>query len=151
VFNEARDSSTPTSEYTSQIRQLLAAQPDRLRDIVTLLCAIAFADGEFHQAEEHIIRKIATEFRLSDRDFQSCRATFRATHGSTTEDAYEVLGVPRSSTDAEVRAAHRRLAKEYHPDILRSKGLADDFQEFARQKMSAINDAWEAVKTERGL
>ncbi len=151
VFNEARDSSTPTSEYTIQIRQLLATQPDRLRDIVKLLCAIAFADGEFHPAEEHIIREISGELGLSENDFQSCKATFRATHGSTTEDAYEVLGVPRTATDAEVKAAHRRLAKDYHPDILRSKGLADDFQEFARQKMTAINEAWETVKNERSL
>ncbi len=151
VFNQARDSATPTAEFASQVRQLLAGQPDRLHDIITLLCAIAFADGEFHAKEEEIIREIAFELGLNDRDFQSCKATFQATHGATTVDAYEVLGVPHSATDAEVKAAHRRLAKEYHPDILSSKGLADDFQDFARQKMAAINEAWDAVKKERGL
>ena len=151
VFNQARDSATATSEFTSQVRQLMSGQPDRLRDIITLLCAIAFADGEFHSREEEIIREIAFELGLTDHDFQSCKATFQATHGIASVDAYKVLGVPHSASDAEVKAAHRRLAKEYHPDILRSKGLADDFQDFARKKMAAINEAWDAVKKERGL
>ena len=31
-------------------------------------------------------------------------------------DPYRVLGLGREATVAEVRAAHRRLAKRYHPD-----------------------------------
>ena len=31
-------------------------------------------------------------------------------------DPYEVLGLERGATDAEVRAAHLRLAKKHHPD-----------------------------------
>ncbi len=31
-------------------------------------------------------------------------------------DPYRALGVPRGATDAEIKAAHRKLAKRYHPD-----------------------------------
>ncbi|MFO1539607.1 MAG: J domain-containing protein [Chloroflexota bacterium] len=31
-------------------------------------------------------------------------------------DPYRALGVPRGATDAQVKAAHRRLAKRWHPD-----------------------------------
>jgi hypothetical protein len=31
-------------------------------------------------------------------------------------DPYRALGVSRSATDAEIKAAHRKLAKRYHPD-----------------------------------
>ena len=41
--------------------------------------------------------------------------------------------------------------REYHPDVLQSKGLPEDFSEFASKKMSAINDAWSVVREERGL
>ena len=33
------------------------------------------------------------------------------------EDPYEILGVKRDATEAAIRAAYRKLAKRYHPDV----------------------------------
>ncbi len=151
VFNRARDSATPASEFAQQLRQVFWGQTDRLRDVVTILLMVAFADGKLHAAEEALLRSISSDMGLSDADYQSCKATFMASSGVSDMDPYAVLGVPAQASDAEVRGAHRRLVREYHPDVFESKGLPEDFKEFASKKMSTINEAWSAVREERGL
>ena len=32
-------------------------------------------------------------------------------------DPYEVLGISQNATDDEIKAAYRKLAKQYHPDL----------------------------------
>jgi molecular chaperone DnaJ len=44
-------------------------------------------------------------------------------------DYYEVLGLTRGASADEIRAAYRRLAKEYHPDINKSEGAEERFKE----------------------
>ena len=35
----------------------------------------------------------------------------------TNRDYYEVLGVGRNASDDEIKAAFRKLARQYHPDV----------------------------------
>ena len=34
----------------------------------------------------------------------------------TTTDLYKLLGVPREATQDDIRKAHRKLVRKYHPD-----------------------------------
>ncbi|MBR6739552.1 MAG: J domain-containing protein [Clostridia bacterium] len=60
-------------------------------------------------------------------------------------DPYKVLGVSRNASDEEIRAAHRALAKKYHPDNYVNNPLAD----LAAEKMKEINAAYEQIQNER--
>ena len=44
-------------------------------------------------------------------------------------DYYKVLGISRSSSPEEVKSAHRRLAREHHPDLSQEEGAAERFNE----------------------
>ena len=149
IFNQARDSDIPAEDFARQIRQILGHQPARMRDIVSLLASVAMADGSLHPAEERLIRSIANELGLSSRDYDEAMAMFNPT--ASVDAAYATLGIEPSATDIEVKKAYRKLAKEYHPDVLASKGMSDDFKKFAEDKMKAINTAYAAVEEARGM
>ncbi len=149
IFNEARDSTIPAEEFARQIRQLMGHRQDRLRDLISLLMMIAMADGHFHPAEETMIRSIAASMGLRDSDYEASAAMFNPGHN--LDASYSVLGVTESSTDHEVKKAYRNLAREYHPDVLASKGMSNEFTTFAEDKMKSINAAYEEVKKARGM
>ncbi len=56
---------------------------------------------------------------------------------SAKRDYYEVLGVPRSATEDDLRKAFRRLARQYHPDVSKEPGAETRFKE--------INEAYEVL------
>ena len=55
------------------------------------------------------------------------------------QDYYQTLGVSKNATEAEIKSAYRKLAKEYHPD--HNQGNKD-----AEEKFKAINEAYEVLK-----
>ncbi|MBE7048189.1 MAG: J domain-containing protein [Ruminococcaceae bacterium] len=57
------------------------------------------------------------------------------------KDPYEVLGVPKTATQEEIKKAYRKLAKQYHPDNYANNPLAD----LAAEKFKEINEAYECL------
>lgn len=47
------------------------------------------------------------------------------------KDFYQVLGVSKGATDAEIKSAYRKLARTHHPDIDKSAGAAEKFKEIS--------------------
>ena len=56
-------------------------------------------------------------------------------------DPYQILGVPETASDEEVKRAYRELARKYHPDNYHDNPLAD----LAQEKMKDINAAYEQI------
>jgi curved DNA-binding protein len=54
------------------------------------------------------------------------------------KDYYETLGVSRTASDAEIKKAFRKLAREHHPDVAKDKKKAEE-------KFKEINEAYEVL------
>uniref|UniRef100_A0A3Q2QTH9 DnaJ homolog subfamily C member 25 n=1 Tax=Fundulus heteroclitus TaxID=8078 RepID=A0A3Q2QTH9_FUNHE len=63
-----------------------------------------------------------------------------------TEVCYDVLGVSREASKAEIARAYRQLARRYHPDRYRAEKPGDE--EAAHQKFLLIATAYETLKDE---
>lgn len=59
---------------------------------------------------------------------------------ATKRDYYEVLGVSKGATEAEIKSAFRKKAKEFHPDLNKDDpSAADKFKE-AQEAYSVLSD-----------
>lgn len=55
------------------------------------------------------------------------------------KDPYSILGVGRGATEAEVKAAYKKLAKKYHPDINKEAGAEEKFKEASAAYQSIVD------------
>lgn len=55
-------------------------------------------------------------------------------------DYYEILGVPRTASNDDLKAAFRRLARQYHPDVNKDKDAEERFKEI-NEAYAVLSDA----------
>ena len=84
----------------------------------------------------------------SRRTTRGAWRSWRPSPPSSTSTHFEVLGLERASTEAQVKEAYFRLARRFHPDVHHDPALAD-----LRDKIEAIfvrlGEAYEVLRNPR--
>ena len=113
--------------------------------ILHFLFGIAQADGSVSKSEVSKLQNIASYLRLNQYDFNSIKAMFV----KDANNAYKILEIDKTATNAEVKKAFRTMAKKYHPDKLQH--MDEAYQKGAQEKFQKVQEAYETIQKERGF
>jgi DnaJ like chaperone protein len=143
ILRDLLNQNIPVTEVCQQIRKNMD-HPSRLQ-LVHFLFGIADADGQVHETEHQLIKHIAQQMGISQKDYESLESMFVA----NTDAAYKILEVESTATDEELKKAYRRMAVKFHPDKVHY--LGEEIQKAAHEKFQKVNEAWEIIKKQRGI
>jgi DnaJ like chaperone protein len=147
VFNEAKNSQYAIEDFADQLYGAIQTQPALVVSFFDLLFKIAAADGRLHPAEENALKSIKLIFRLSDRQYDDIKAVYF----QELDKHYKMLKcTPESSID-EIKSNYKKLVKDFHPDKIMSKGLPEEFIEFAEGRFREIQESYEKIARERNF
>ncbi len=146
LFNQARRDARGFEPYARQIARLFRHNPAVLEELLGGLFHIARADRKITPDELDYLAKVAEIFGFDEDDWARIRAS---NMGPDASDPYEILGVSHTASDEEIKAAHRRLVVENHPDKLVAEGLPQEFIDLANEKLATINAAYDRIRARR--
>ena len=132
-----------------------------LETLYELLWDVVSQSPEVSEEKLDVLKTAERMLYLPLGTFERCRQEFLSGGRASDEDdsnaglcleqAYQELGCTGGESSEELKSRYREMAKQYHPDILISKGLPKELMDVARRKIVRINEAWEIVKRERQI
>ena len=147
IFNEAMDSPYSIDDFAGQLYLMSSRRPVILLSFMDLLFKLAAADGKLHKNEEATLLRIRDVFRISEQQYSNIKSNYF----NNIERYYKVLNCAPSDSDQEVKSSYKKLVKDFHPDTVISKGLPEEFVQFATERFQEIQDAYERIRKERAL
>lgn len=148
LFDEARTSPGGYEPHAARLAQVFQKQPHILEEILAGLFYIAIADApRLSRAELLFLRRIAVMFSFSESDFEriAARVGLRlktAPPPPKHDSAYDVLGLPTTASEKDIKRTYRALIRKHHPDKLLAAGLAPEEVAKATERMKRINAAY---------
>jgi DnaJ like chaperone protein len=150
LFDQARDDEAGFESYATQLGEAFEDNRGVLEDVLSALYNIARADGPVNAREQDFLARVHRRFGLAQDSWERAKGSVPRP-AADAPDPYAVIGVAASASDAEIRAAWKKLMRENHPDSLASRGVPAEFITRATDKVAQINAAWDRIKRERGL
>jgi DnaJ like chaperone protein len=116
--------------------------------IIHFLFGVSASDNEIHPSEIELINRIAGYLNVNQYDFESIKSMFLTKGSANSLDKwFAILEIDKSSSDADIKKAHRKMVIKYHPDKL--QGVSDDIVKLAEEKFLLVQKAYENIMKSR--
>jgi DnaJ like chaperone protein len=149
IFRKAKDDPHTAADYLNQLATILQYNPQIAMTFLMALHAVAQADGFIHPNEREILLQAERAFRLRQGTVDAMLGGAPLTRAVAVDQAYKALECTPDMSDEEIKKVYRRKCLEYHPDKLASKGLPDEFMQYAHEQLAKINEAYDTIKKAR--
>jgi DnaJ-domain-containing protein 1 len=137
-LNAAKDDPPSLEDAAAPFR---GAEPDVCEGVFAFLVEVATIDGVFEESERAFLVAFG---RMLPIDEDRILDALGDTERGQLDQCCQALELEPGAEWTEVKKAYRRLAGEYHPDKVAT--LPKDFQQYATDKMKAINAAYAALR-----
>ncbi len=143
ILRDILKQSIPVEEISRQIGTHMDYS-SRLQ-LVHFLIGVSKADGRVSDSEIKMVERIAYHMGISSSDMNSIMAMFK----NNMNSAYQILEIEKNASDDDVKKAYKKMAVKYHPDKVAY--LGDDVKNKAKEKFQKLQEAYEKIKTTRGM
>lgn len=174
IFQNAFRSASSFQYDAAQFYEIHKTQPEALESMLIYLFELAATDGEVSPAEERLLETAAQLFNIEQEKYFNIKLHFQPhlkkqyeqssnqqkqqynsnssySQTSISDDYYKILGCKRTDSASTIKQQYRKLVSDYHPDKIVAKDLPEDFMKFANEKFKAIQEAYQAIKNEKGF
>jgi DnaJ like chaperone protein len=170
---------SPDFDLEDSVQKLVTAvgnQPHLLRAFLELQVRAALEGVDMQGAARDVIFRLAELLDISRLELAHMEAVLRLRReqfrqgngqgqrqgsgtgsqspprsGMQLDAAYQILEVDPKATNADVQKAYRRQLSKHHPDKLKANGLPESMLEHAKQRTQQIIEAYELIKSARGM
>lgn len=157
-FTRGKDDGLDIAAEMQALRTACGAQPGILRTFleIQLRFALAGSDlaGNARRRLGHAAQLLGFDAPALARIEAALRgggSTSGSDHAARTAAAYQALESEPSATNEQLTRNYRRLMSRHHPDKLKANGLPDSMLEHAKQRTQQIREAYELLRTQRGI
>lgn len=162
LFTQGKAREFPLEATLQRLRRSCSDRPDVVRMFIQIQLQAALWSGSFNPAARHVMARVAASLGVSAYEVVQMEALLRMQQSSRqppearpkvdkVSQAYEVLGVTRDASDAEVTKAYRRLMNQNHPDKLVARGLPESMMKVAAEKTRQVRAAYEVLRDARAM
>ncbi|MDH5612909.1 MAG: co-chaperone DjlA [Gammaproteobacteria bacterium] len=154
LFEEGKNPEFPIDAILLQFKKECHRRRNLIQMFLEIQIAIAMSDGQLHPKEKQLIYHIGQQLGFAhtqiDQLFRFATGSAHTQHKTfSLDDAYAILGIKPSDSDAEIKKAYRRLMSQHHPDKLVAKGLPEEMVKVATEKTQEIHKAYDLIKSHR--
>lgn len=159
-FTEGKNPDFPLDQTLDEFRSLFRWRQGAVLMFLEIQLQAALADQTLRPEQDRLLRHILDRLGFPPQTLDQLLVRMRgarhyyeyARSGQARRaaqpslaDAYAVLGVPESATDAVVKRAYRKLMSQHHPDKLSAKGVPEEMLNLAKEKVQEINLAYDQI------